>query len=120
MGRSIGGGREAATAGPKVRLGKKRLSIKAKCTSSAPPLSALRTSSASSEKSAACIEGAPITLSPSLPKNVKSHVSQVERPERAILQKGPQANSSAALASRPPSGDPPRKDRTSHSVSLQG
>src|ERR687894_3038992 len=88
MGRSTAAASEAATAGPTVRLGTKWLSITSKCTSAAPPLSALRTSSASSEKSAASIEGAPTTLSPSLPKNVKRSASHVEVPETAILQKG--------------------------------
>src|SRR5918999_1228727 len=72
MGRSTAAAREAATAGPTVRLGTKWLSITSKCTSSAPPLSARRTSSASSAKSAASIEGAPTTLSPSSLKNAKS------------------------------------------------
>src|SRR5687767_963533 len=99
MGRFTAAASEAATAGPTVRLGTKWLSITSKCTSAAPPLSALRTSSASSEKSAASIEGAPTTLSPSLPKNVKRSASQVEYPETAILQKGPGANSSSG--SRP-------------------
>src|SRR5918997_5060264 len=60
---------EAATTGPMVKLGTKWLSIASKWTSSAPPLSARRTSSASSAKSAASIEGAPTTLSPSSLKN---------------------------------------------------
>src|ERR671911_2641945 len=89
MGRSTAAASEAATAGPTVRFGTKWLSITSKCTSPAPPLSALRTSSASSEKSAASIEGAPTTLLPSLPKNVKRSPSQAEYPERVILQKGP-------------------------------
>src|SRR5918999_3149815 len=63
---------EAATTGPMVKLGTKWLSIASKWTSSAPPLSARRTSSASSAKSAASIEGAPTTLSPSSLKNAKS------------------------------------------------
>src|ERR687898_1207020 len=88
MGRSTAAASEAATAGPTVRLGTKWLSITSKCTSSAPPLSARRTSSASSEKSAASIEGAPTTLSSSLPKNAKRSASQVEDPATAILQKG--------------------------------
>src|SRR5688500_14983048 len=97
MGRFTAAASEAATAGPTVRLGTKWLSIASKCTSAAPPLSALRTSSASSEKSAARIEGAPTTLSPSLPKNVKRSASQAEYSERTILQKGPQENSSELL-----------------------
>src|SRR5919112_2598450 len=70
IGRSTAAASEAATAGPTVRLGTKWLSMTSKCTSAAPPLSARRTSSASSAKSAARIEGAPITLPPSVPKNV--------------------------------------------------
>src|SRR5918998_36320 len=52
-----------------------------KWISSAPPLAALRTSSASSAKLAANIEGAPTTLLPSCPKNVKcaASVSLVQR-----------------------------------------
>src|SRR5215203_3387283 len=88
MGRSTAAASEAATAGPTVRLGTKWLSMTSKCTRPAPPLWALRTSSASSAKSAASIEGAPTTLSPSFPKNVKSAASHVVCPETAILQRG--------------------------------
>src|SRR5919199_6142186 len=97
MGRSTAAASEAATAGPTVRLGTKWLSITSKCTSSAPPLSARRTSSASSAKSAESTEGAPTTLSPRLPKNVKTAASQVEHPEVVILQNEPVANLISAV-----------------------
>ena len=90
-GSSVARAREAATAGPTVRFGTKWLSMTSKCTSSAPPASARRTSSARFAKSAARIEGAPATLSSNSLKNPKSYLpngSPQTVPEVAILQHG--------------------------------
>src|SRR5918998_239854 len=86
-GRSTASTSEAATTGPMVRLGTKWLSIASKWTSSAPPSLALSTSSARLAKSAASIEGAPTTLSPSSPQNAKRRALPRSGQRRIILQK---------------------------------
>src|SRR5919112_6385301 len=88
MGRSMAAASEAATIGPTVRLGTKWLSITSKWTRLAPPPCARRTSSARFAKSAASIEGAPTTLSPSSPKYVNSVPSSSADPANSILQNG--------------------------------
>src|SRR5215210_5740652 len=100
MGRSTAAASEAATAGPTVRLGTRWLSITSKWTRLAPPPLALRTSSARFAKSAASIEGAPTTLSPSCPKNVKGSPSRGTAAEKRILQKAKRDNSETCLSSR--------------------
>src|SRR5215207_6843366 len=86
MGRSMAAASEAATIGPMVRLGTKWLSITSKWTRSAPPLCARCTSSARFAKSAASIEGAPTTLSPSSPKYVNRSPSCNTATATTILQ----------------------------------
>src|SRR5215216_1316706 len=83
---------DAATTGPLVRFGTQWLSIASKWTSSAPPLSARRTSSARLAKSAASIEGAPTTLSPSSPQNAKSNASSSMGRAGIFYRKSPRWN----------------------------
>src|SRR5918997_598006 len=87
MGISTASTSEAATTGPMVRFGTKWLSMASKWTSSAPPLSALRTSSARFAKSAARIEGAPTTLPPSSRQNAKSNPSSSPDPDWKFYRK---------------------------------
>src|SRR5919112_2543979 len=91
-GRSVCGTSEAATGGPKDRLGTKWLSMVSKCTNAAPPALALLTSSASRAKSAARIEGPP-TSPPSNSENNPmgtsrtSVISEAPQPQRGMYSR---------------------------------